>query len=138
MQGRISAEDFCWAANGGDLSTVQQYLKENEGNLAAINVRAGYNGNTALCLAAMHNHIDIFNLLLATNGIDINVANQHRCTPLAWATHGGHIDLVRRLLKSGAKTDVIATDNTSALSWAIHGHNCKTEIIALLLSEDDI
>lgn len=68
---RISIENYFNAASSGDLTTVQQYIKENEKDPNAINV-TDKSDSTALMLAAKNGHNEIAATLCEVPGIVIN------------------------------------------------------------------
>lgn len=66
------------------------------------------------------------------SGRDVNIENKEGKTPLIQAIDNHSIDLVRKLLKAGAKTDYISTYNgMSLLSFATYYENL--DIIKTLL-----
>ena len=59
------------------------------------------NGNTAILLAASHNHTDIAQILLG-EGCDINITNLTGHSPLHYAVVNGNTTLVDSFLRAGA------------------------------------
>jgi ankyrin repeat protein len=60
------------------------------------------NGDTALHEAARADEMDVVDLLCETPGVDVNVKNKLECTPLHVASHAGHGQMVKLLIRLGA------------------------------------
>jgi len=90
-------------------------------------------GLTPLSWAAGNGYGAVVNLLLAKDGIDLDLKDsQYGQTPLSWAAERGHEAVVKLLLETG-KVEVDTKDNSSRtpLSWAAEkGHKA---IVKLLL-----
>ncbi|KAK3366631.1 ankyrin repeat-containing domain protein, partial [Lasiosphaeria ovina] len=56
---------------------------------------------TALSCACQRGHESIVQLLLETDGIDIDSKDKHDRTPLSYAAESGHEAVVKLLLESG-------------------------------------
>ena len=82
-------------------------------------------GNNALWLACVGNHLDIIDLLVAA-GIDIDNRNESGATALMYAASSGRDGVVARLLALGADT-AAETDGFTALDMA-----ATIECLALL------
>ncbi|MCE9561234.1 MAG: ankyrin repeat domain-containing protein [Planctomycetes bacterium] len=61
-------------------------------------------GRTPLQLAAWYGNEKVVVYLL-DKGADVNTADDHGYTPLHFAAEKGHLDVVKRLVKAGAKLD---------------------------------
>lgn len=83
-----------------NLKTINMIL---EANKKAINLQSSQ-GETALLRAVRQRDASIVRLLLATEGIDVNIPNHDRLTPLDWAIGSGYDDLIHDLVQAGAKT----------------------------------
>ncbi|KAM3076143.1 hypothetical protein ACMFMG_006342 [Clarireedia jacksonii] len=94
-------------------------------------------GNTPLLLAAKEGHKDVVQLLLATDGVDLNCKDKENLTPLSWAAWNGHKDVVQLLLATnGVDLNCRDTyDGTPLLLAAQEGHK---DVVQLLLSTDDV
>lgn len=68
--------------------------------------------------AARENEVEILQNLIVSGKHDINEKDSMKRTPLHMAAWAGHTEIVRVLLKSKAKTDVLANDNFTALHFA--------------------
>lgn len=55
------------------------------------------------------------------DGADVNTHDDYEHTPLMLAANAGYLDVVRRLLASGAEIDAIGTDGANALHFAAAG-----------------
>ncbi|PQE15320.1 ankyrin repeat-containing protein [Rutstroemia sp. NJR-2017a BVV2] len=94
-------------------------------------------GNTPLLLAAIRGHKDIVQLLLATDGVDLNCKSKDGQTPLSCAAQYGHKDIVQLLLATdGIDLNCESKDGQTPLSWAAqYGHK---DIVQLLLATDGV
>ncbi|KAF3037751.1 hypothetical protein E8E11_003397 [Didymella keratinophila] len=82
---RLDVEVLLWAAGHGSLTTVEALLHGKSGS----NIR-DHNGQTPLLLASENSHMDVVDLLLATDKVGINVQNAKGQTPLLLAIENGH------------------------------------------------
>ena len=48
------------------------------------------------------NHVDVLRVLVEKGGLDVNVTNAQRLTPLHVAVRQGHVDSARQLITYGA------------------------------------
>ena len=93
------ATELIAAVKAGDIEQIHQL------------VRADANNNSApewgLCrllgIAAAQGNLDLVNALLAM-GAELNPTDRHIVEPLWYATANGRVDIVKRLLKAGART----------------------------------
>lgn len=90
-------------------------------------MKKGYNpdlkdifGRTPLSLAAENGHEMVVKLLLATDGVDLESADDTGETPLTWAAGAGQVEVVKLLLEHGADpgADPVTWDSRTPLSWA--------------------
>lgn len=98
------------------LEKVKQILKTNPG---IVNARIGPDHfTTALCFAcASDNRVELFDLLMSTEGIDINAVMKSNITPFMIATDRGNTYAIRKLLKAGCDLSKITTKNADELMW---------------------
>ena len=85
----------------------------------------------ALHWACIHGHLECAKALLGA-GADINKQDNNGWTPLMNAAINGRIEVVRELLKRGAKEDLKAKDGKTAYDRAAYAFSNKKEIRALL------
>ncbi len=83
-------------------------------------------GNNALWLACVGNHLDVVDMLI-DSGIDINNRNDNGATPLMYASSSGKVAIVERLLAKGADPAPATLDGFTALDLA-----ATVECLALL------
>lgn len=88
-------EDIC--------RVLLRYQKKNKLNLLLMNPE----GNTPLHLAALHNRLDILELLLTHEPQLINIKNQNGDTALKIACDHYNTNMIRRLLINGASLEGI-------------------------------
>jgi len=75
----------------------------------------------ALVFAATAGELEAAALLL-NRGVDPNAWFLHRLTPLHEAAWGSHLEVVKLLVKSGARTDIVDKQfDTTPVGWAAHG-----------------
>jgi ankyrin repeat protein len=121
--------DIIEAASSSDLTKLREALKNPNKN---INEK-DQEGRTALIHAAINGKAEIVSLLLE-NGADPNIAdlaNGH--TALHSAVQGWHEEVVRKLLKAGAKVDAVDNFGNTPLWRAVFVSRGKGEIIKALL-----
>lgn len=85
----------------------------------------------AMHKAARDNNADEMKTLIVSGKYDINERDAMKRTPLHLAAWSGHTEIVKLLLQSKAKTDLLANDNFSALHFA-----SNAEIIKLLVKSN--
>jgi thiosulfate/3-mercaptopyruvate sulfurtransferase len=83
---------------------------------AQVNARNA-DGNNALWLACVGDHLDMIEMLVDA-GIDINNQNDNGATPLMYAASSGKTAVVERLLARGADVTPETLDGFSALDLA--------------------
>ena len=98
---KYEARDFVESARKSDLHAVKTFLAAE----MKPNAR-GYEGRTALSCAVEHENSKIIHALLRRKA-DVNQTDDHRCTPLTWAIFKRNREILRLLLKHGAKADTI-------------------------------
>jgi len=94
--------------------------------------KAVYYGATPLYRASKYGFTEIVQLLLATDGIEVNKANDE-ATPLLIASQNGHTEIVKLLLAAEG-IDINKANNTGVTPLNIVSQNGYTEIVQLLLA----
>ena len=121
------------AAYAGDVAKMKALLAACKGNKNVLNwaVEERY-GRTPLVIAAYYGTLEAVQLLLATNGIDVNKGSDFGATPLHFAAHRGHVGVVKALLaQRGIKVNVEATGGKWEGKTALDV--CSRDDIAALL-----
>jgi len=83
---------FLQACDRNDLDQVRHSL-----GLGANVNWMGPNVISGLHVAACHNYMELLELLLSQPGVDVNITNKNKWTPLMFACYHGHENIVRRL-----------------------------------------
>jgi len=117
---------ICGAAADGDVKKVEAYLKANP---TAVHERD--HEYTPLHWAALHNRLEVVNLLLA-NGADVNASPDTGHTPL----HAGYSNarIVRALLANQANPNAKTKEGKTPLLFACSYNHDPEVVRALLLS----
>merc|ERR1719181_1225939 len=65
-------------------------------------------------------NLDLVKVLVESkeNPVDINVQDTMGCTPLIWASRGGHVNVMEYLLENGADTNMSGYGGMTALHHA--------------------
>lgn len=116
------------AAQAGHFECVQ-FLVENGANAKMLTTQR----SNALMVAAGSGRTNIVEYLLHNVKIDINVQDLKKMTALHNAVIGNHIDIMRCLVKYGAKLDLLEHQGCSPL-WSAVSTN-KLEIAEYLIEE---
>ena len=106
----------------GLAAEVQSYLQNTPG--LQFNARDVRSNGEALLWASEHGHAEVVKLLLAHPGINVNVQDSNRFTPLVFGCVYGRVSVVKLLLKD-PRVDVVVSDMMGCppLWWAAaEGH----------------
>jgi ankyrin repeat protein len=106
------------AAINGDVVQVKKFLALAH-DVNAVDVA----GNTALHWACYHRNAELQKLLLSVR-CDVNIANTaNKHTALMWASIGGDVLVVHRLLKAGASLPAVDVNGYTALFHAVQNRH---------------
>lgn len=118
-------EELIKAAKEGNLKTVHELLL----NAADPNYKGNDSRATALHRAVLKGHLDVVQILV--DSANLETRDKYGRTPLFYAVHGGHLEILKYLLEKGANSKERTKAGTTLLILAaILGH---TEIIKFLV-----
>ncbi len=115
----------------GDAETVREWLRA--GGHVNARLRSERDGFTLLFAAVTTSHAALVDELL-TRGADVNVQAAVGFTPLMYATERGLKEMVQRLLRAGARTDIKCHGGDTVHSLA---YKQQQDEIAELISDYD-
>lgn len=95
-----ATKDLWQASRNGDVAGVKAALAAGA-DIEGIDFSDNSNGRRALNYAALNNHAEVIEALLAA-GANIESQNRTRFTPLHHAAEAGSIDAIKTLLAHGA------------------------------------
>jgi ankyrin repeat protein len=120
------------AVERGDVETVARMLTETPGIIGEFDDE----GKTLLHRAALQGRVNVAQLLLNRGAkIDERSRDGNSVTPLHLAASGGHLEMVKQLLRSGADVKLTASSDFfrwDALMFAIEGNH--KEMVEFLLA----
>lgn len=98
-------------ATRGDVEKLKTVIAEAKGNKNILNWQAKERyGRTPLIIASYYGKLETVKVLLATNGVDVNMSTDFGATALHFAAHRGHLDVVKTLLADRRiKVNTLAT-----------------------------
>jgi hypothetical protein len=97
-EGPIAVRAMVGAALLGNSVLVRELLSAG----VDANGKTKISGNTALAVAAYHNHVEVIQLLLR-EGADISAVDGYGWSALMLAAEGGHVEVMQLLLREGAQ-----------------------------------
>ena len=89
-------QQLYWASSGGRVDEVERLLARG----APVNW-TNSDGRTALHWACISNHPDVVKILTQQDGIDVNVQDTYKDTPLHRACYYGCLNCVQLLMVTG-------------------------------------
>ena len=111
---------FHFATTMGNVQSMNMLIKHG------INVNiTDINGFSALHLASSRNKVNAVNLILKTEGVNLNLANKNGYTPILTAIENGHIEILQSLLDANASLDVINKKGETAYKIAERKDNTQ-------------
>jgi ankyrin repeat protein len=91
---------------------------------------------TALQLGCQNRFSEVVELLLGTEGIDVNRPQRFGMTPLHWAAQKGFLGIVGQLVVAGADLNAKDDESWRPIHWAVqNGHK---EVVDALLRQEKI
>jgi hypothetical protein len=109
---------------------LQKFVVENNLQGVAIALELGVNINTTVSYTSDLLHSQIKQGFLQMAAFKFPTAwfdNNHNCTPLVLASLMGHLDIVKYLVKQGARLDCETVHHNTALDWATKRKHYKVE-----------
>jgi len=119
-----------YACERGHVEIVKLLLSDPR-----INVNLGYLGETPFYYACLNGKTGVVELLLNHKNVNINlISRNHGFTPLMRACEKGHIEIVKRILKSGKITNLNAKTEDGKTAIDIARETKNKTILELLES----
>jgi len=116
---------FCLACKQGEVRIVSMLLEQG-----CSPTCFGWNGNTALHLAAYSGNDDVVRILLEDSRVQIDYRNIYGCTPLHLAALKGHSNIVEALLAFRSNPNTQEKNGKIALHFAIEGgHDSLSRVL---------
>ena len=111
---------FHFATTMGNVQSMDMLIKHG------INVNTtDIKGFSALHLASSRNKVNAVNLILKTEGVNLNLPNKNGYTPILTAIENGHIEILQSLLDANASLDVINKKGETAYKIAERNDNTQ-------------
>ena len=123
------ARRLYYAALCGFHELVERFLLEYPQYASATGGHCG----TALHSASISGHLHVVQSLLR-HGVDVDVPNHEKSTPLLLATKWRHRDVVQYLLDHGADVNFKAEGLNTPLNWA--AYNGDLDVVRMLLEHN--
>lgn len=134
--GTIAAQDanVFWSRGFFKPNTTVKDIKAKEaaGNSATALSSNNFDATTNAILA--NASTEVVGYLLSLKGNDVNKVTHDGRTYLFWAAMKGNLPLMKKLIKLGAKTDVVDDKGSSVLLFAAGGGQTNPELYDLLLA----
>lgn len=122
MPNLISKESLCEAVEKGEVDVVKQYIQENQQDNDALNIYNQYQ-QPLLISAMLCDQVEIFDLLLQTKKINLELVDAYGNTTLNRSALYGKINFLGKMIASGAKVDAPnIQDNTALILATIKEH----------------
>ena len=120
-----------YSCSGGHVDIVRTLVK----NKANVNARTD-SGDTPLTLAARHGHDNVVHVLLSGSQCLVDAKGQDGYTALHYSCSGGHVDIVRTLVKHKANVNARTDSGDTPLHVAaLYG---KIKVVTAIISSDNI
>jgi ankyrin repeat protein len=118
--------NFIYAAQQGNLKVVQDLLPYVD-----VNAQEPTHKACALIMASQNGHQHVVEFLLECEGIDCNIRSSLGHTPLRQASQGGHLEVVKALVKAKAHVNARTNNGDTALMAA--SEQGRAEVVNFLL-----
>jgi ankyrin repeat protein len=133
---RVINQNLITAAELGELQNVQSLLVEGQAKGLAAEVNCtGLDQWTPLHFAANEGHLEIVDLLLAQKDITVDPVSKLRRTPFHLASIRGNTEVLRKLHKAGADTNLSDHEGNTALHFSSENGHAKNLIFLLKEAE---
>lgn len=117
---RKEIDAFVHAGRDGDVDKIVAWLEGKD--RATVNTQ-GWNGYTALMMAAANGSEASARLLVDKYGADLGIEDEQGLVALSWACRNGHAEIARYLLASGADPNTRDRNGWTPLLYAaLQGH----------------
>ena len=122
------------AARAGDLEQVTMLLGQGM-DINITNEIAGYEKGTALCAAALNDHVTVVQYLVEHDA-DMEKADMRDNTPLIYSSAWGRLEVTRYLLEQGANRDKANSDGYTSLHFAAMNGHLETAKLLMVYGAD--
>ncbi|KAK7032797.1 E3 ubiquitin-protein ligase XBAT33 [Favolaschia claudopus] len=106
----------------GHLQVLRTLLGDSQMSLFTLNApQMAYRGVTPLGMAAWLNHSDTVRVLIeeSAEGVCVDGMDAHGATPLMYAARDGSLDVVKILLRHGARPDIGDGNHRTSVQFAL-------------------
>ena len=122
-------EDYHRDYKSANIDLIKKYIFEKKVDINGI-VKSGNDYNytpltkmISLCDYPHYCYSEKIALFLIDIGADVNIAPMYKITPLMWATRLGEVQIVKKLIKNGARLDDQNYEGDTAFMRGINSSN---------------
>ncbi len=120
-------------ARQGDVLRLRELIASG----VDVNFQMPKRGYTALMMAAAGNHVECVDILLANDGIRVDIKDEVGMTALMHAALGGRAEPARLLLAAGANPSARDNGARTAFLYACRGSDDRVDMVKLLAQQSD-